>query len=470
MLAMSWTPLGERFTALPLILSGPLLRRVEPWSVTAWLALKEPCMVSLRVYARNDMGGLVQQFEGTHHTIRLGNHLHIVAVTARATANTLLHWGGLYYYDLFFQADDHTGALDMPVPENADHLETPGILNINPSQADPLHRLVYPGHALPSFVLPAEDVNQLRVIHGSCRKPHGVGREMLSALDTILESAIQQGKERPQQLFLTGDQIYADDVAAPLLFALIDAGKFFFAGNEEEVLPGVDVPARDLGPGERSDIVRNKAMFTTTTPQNQLLALSEYAAMYLFAWSDVPWPTDFPSVQEIWNTYPQTRPEADDQEKAEAEYAAQLEQLDRFRSALPQVRRALANIATYTICDDHDVTDDWFLDGAWCQRVLASPLGRRVVRNALLAYVLFQAWGNTPAQFTEPNGIALLNAIDSWRWDELDSQEHTIAKIIGLPDSFKGSGKLTHSDQALRWNYTVPGSRHQVIVMDTRTQ
>ncbi len=146
---MSWTPLAERFTALPLILSGPLLRRVEPQSVTVWLALKEPCMVTLRVYARNDAGGLVLQFEGTHHTIRLGDHLHIVAVTARASDDTLLHWGALYYYDLYFQADDHTGALDTPVPETAAHLDTPGILNIDPSQTDLLHRLVYPGHALP---------------------------------------------------------------------------------------------------------------------------------------------------------------------------------------------------------------------------------------------------------------------------------------------------------------------------------
>ena len=65
---------------------------------------------------------------------------------------------------------------------------------------------------------------------------------MLSALDTILASAIHEGKDRPQQLFLTGDQIYADDVATPLLFALIDAGNFLFAGNEEELLPGTYFP------------------------------------------------------------------------------------------------------------------------------------------------------------------------------------------------------------------------------------
>src|SRR5450755_2470590 len=103
MLVMSWTLLAERFSALPLILSGPVLRRVEPQSVTVWLALKEPRMVTLRVYARDDADVLVQQCEGTYHTIRLGNNLHIVAVTACTSDDTLLHWDGLYYYDLFFQ-------------------------------------------------------------------------------------------------------------------------------------------------------------------------------------------------------------------------------------------------------------------------------------------------------------------------------------------------------------------------------
>src|SRR5207244_11065675 len=154
-----------------------------------------------------------------------------------------------------------------------------------------------------------------------------------------------------------------------------------------------------------------QVQFRTTLRMNRLLALGGFAAIFLFGWSDVTWPEDLPGAQQIWNAYPQARPGADDQEKVEAEYAAQLEQLERFRSALPQVRRALANIATYTICDDHEITDDWFLDGAWCQRVLTSPLGRRIIGNGLLAYALFQGWGNTPRQFAEPSGIALLNAV-----------------------------------------------------------
>ena len=373
---MSWTPLAERLATLPLILAGPILRRTEPGAVTVWLALQDAQRVTLRIYASNADGKLCQQFEGTRHSIRLGDHLHIVAVTASTTANDApLAWGGLYSYDLFFEPAGPIEIDDLPVPETSARLETPGILNNDPANADELHRLLYPGHSLPSFVLPEEDINQLRVVHGSCRKPHGVGKEMLCALDSILETTIRQGTQRPQQLFLTGDQIYADDVAAPLLFALIDAGHALFAGNEQEVLPVVHIPASDLAPGGRADIVHNKALFTTTTPQSHLLALREYAAMYLFAWSDVPWPAELPDAQQIWNAYPHARPAGDSQQEVAAQYAAQREQLAEFRSRLPQVRRALAHIATYTICDDHEITDDWFLDGAWCRTILTNPLG-----------------------------------------------------------------------------------------------
>jgi hypothetical protein len=459
---MTSIPFADRFSALPLILAGPILRRVEQGAVTVWLALKEPCMVTLRIYERDAEGELTQRFEGRRHTIRVGDHLHIVAVTARAASDEMpLAWGDLYYYDLFFEAADQVGNRS---------LHTPGVLNVDVSAADALRRLVYADYPLPSFVLPPAEVSMLRLVHGSCRKSHGTGKEMLSALDTILETSITQGGQRPQQLFLTGDQIYADDVAEPLLFVLMDAGNFLLEGNEEEVLPLVNAPARSLAPGKRGEVVRNKALFTTTTPQNHLLALGEYAAMYLFAWSDVVWPTEFPAAEELWQAYPEARPAPDDQVKAEAEYSAQLERVGEFRAGLPQVRRALANIPTYTICDDHEITDDWFLDGAWCQHVLASPLGRRVIRNGLLAYALFQAWGNTPEQFAGENGGALLDALDAWRGDESDAEAQTLAELLGLPQAFGGRGELPRSTRALHWHHAYYGPRYQVLLMDTRTR
>jgi hypothetical protein len=461
---MPWMPLAERFSNLPLILAGPILRRVEPGSVTVWLALKEARTVTLCIYSKNEEGNLIRQIMGTRKTVRLGDYLHLVAVTAHAASeDKQLAGGSLYYYDLFFQKTDEQ---EPHGPSTADHLATPGILIRNPSSADLLHRLVYPGHPLPNLVVPPEDLNGLHLLHGSCRKPHGTGKDMLAALDVILETKLHNATKRPQHLFLTGDQIYADDVAAPLLFTLIDAGNFLFTGNKEEILPLVNVPARVLPPGGRESVVRNRAMLTTSTPKNHLLSLAEYAAMYLFTWSDVLWPVDLPEAGDIRKAYAEN---GDVPSETEEKYADLLKWLSEFRSTLPHVRRALANIPVYTVCDDHDVTDDWFLDGAWCQQVLNNKLGHRIIRNALLAYALFQAWGNTPDQFEEPGGKAFFEAVDGWYGDESDQRVGTISTMLDLANSFNGRGTLPHREQAFKWHYTYTGPRYQVIVLDTRT-
>ena len=76
---------------------------------------------------------------------------------------------------------------------------------------------------LPGFVLPSAR-DKLKLIHGSCRKPHGGGPDMLPLVDALISDSRALPGSRPQQLFLTGDQIYADDVAPGLLPALTEAG------------------------------------------------------------------------------------------------------------------------------------------------------------------------------------------------------------------------------------------------------
>ncbi|GAC1377627.1 MAG: hypothetical protein NVSMB44_47010 [Ktedonobacteraceae bacterium] len=469
---MSWTSLAERFDTIPLILAGPIVRRTEPRLATVWVALKEARVVTLCVYARNETGQLTRRIEGTRATVRLGDNLHVVAVTARTTHDEqTLAWGELYYYDLFFSS---MHADNLPDQDIASHLATPDVLSVDAAEADPIQRLVYPGHPLPGFVLPAEDVHDLCIVHGSCRKPHGVGREMLSALDTLIAAASdEQGGEmarRPQQLFLTGDQIYADDVAAPLLFALMDASRVLFAGNKAEILPEIQRSADQLPPTTRREVAHNKARLTSSKTDNHLLSLAEYAAMYLFTWSDVLWPSEQPQLEEIWAVYPELRTEKGRTEKVRMSHDELMARLQAFRAKLPGVRRALANISTYMICDDHDVTDDLFLDGAWCQQVLGSTLGRRIMRNGLLAYTLFQAWGNTPTQFEGEHGTTLLRAIDAWRGDDASPQIETIEEIIGLPEPFSGIGSLQRPECALHWHYTYPGPNYQLIAMDTRIE
>jgi hypothetical protein len=93
-----------------------------------------------------------------------------------------------------------------------------------------------------------------------------------------------------------------------------------------------------------------------------------------------------------------------------------------------------------------------------------------VIRNALLAYTLFQAWGNTPEQFDEGSGAAFLQAMTTWRGDESDSRVKTLECGIGMPSTFAGTGELQRSEQALRWHYAFSGPHYQIIIMDTRTQ
>src|SRR5206468_3967538 len=73
--------------------------------------------------------------------------------------------------------------------------------------------------------------------------------------------------------------------------------------------------------------------------------------------------------------------------------------VSEFFQSLYKVRRALANVPTYTIFDDHEITDDWNMTPTFCHDVYGNELGKRVVQNGLLAYALCQHWGNKPEDF-----------------------------------------------------------------------
>ena len=465
----TWKPLAERLANLPLVLAGPIVRRVGPDAATVWVALREPRAVTLRIYTRGGADDLSERLTGTRQTVRFGEHLHIVVVTAKATtAEERLPAGTLLYYDLFFAQD---GDANGPVASTAPHLETPGVLVMHPETCSPVQRLVYEGHPLPAFVLPPQDIGQLRIFHGSCRRPTGEGADILAALDQFVEAEANSPERRPPYLFFTGDQVYGEGVALPLLYALMDSAATLGEYGQQEVLPLVNQRAAELGPGLRKGAVRKLARFTTPDPSSHLLSRAEYAMMYLFSWSDVLWPEAFAPLEEIRTHYPQEHPLSSHPWKLEAKtYVRHLKLLEEFRATLPQVRRALANIPTYMICDDHDVTDDWFLDGAWCRDVLASPLGRRIVRNALLNYALFQGWGNDPEQFEDQHGAAFLQAVDTWQGDEEAQQAEVFEEILGIPPGFSGTGELAHSPRSLRWHYTLAGPGYRIIVLNTRTR
>ncbi len=452
---MGWTPLRERIDELPLVLAGPILRRTEPDSVTVWVALKASRRVTLTIFDQNHNF----LFESTRTTARIGMNLHIVAVTAKASSNVLVN-GENYLYDLEFG--------------NGELLSSPGILTAVGS----LFNIAYPPYKLPSFALPPRDLKDLRIIHGSCRKPHGESLDALAAVDKMIKEALEkEPKKRPHQLFLTGDQIYADDVADVLLFMLMDASETLLGWSEK--LPDIENLA-ELSPGRRNNLATKTAGFTasisklskiTNLAKSHLFTFGEYLTMHLFAWSDVLWVDAefFPDFNDIDSEH--WKAKSDDVKS----YEREVEYITDFWSTLKNVRRALANIPTYMIFDDHEITDDWYLNMSWCSRILDKPLGRRILQNGMLAYTICQGWGNTPEQFEkDTKGEDLLKAAVAWSVTGGTNAifEEQITQLIGLPsvaDIQENSQKLPHTDAALTWHYIVNGPGYEVIVLDTRT-
>ncbi|OFA30148.1 hypothetical protein BAE46_12285 [Glaciecola punicea] len=74
-----------------------------------------------------------------------------------------------------------------------------------------------------------------RVIHGSCRKAHFKGKDALPQLDTQLAHSIEFAKtsDRPDLVLFTGDQVYIDDAAGPMLHAIQQVVRLLGLYHEE---------------------------------------------------------------------------------------------------------------------------------------------------------------------------------------------------------------------------------------------
>ncbi len=155
----------------------------------------------------------------------------------------------------------------------------------------------------------------------------------------------------------------------------------------------------------------------------------------------------------------------------EERFLDEKQRVEAWRDAVPRVARALANVATYMVFDDHEITDDWYLSKRWRSRVLTAPLGRAVLCNGLMAYTVFQGWGNDPKAFQHASGAnppdneKLLDAIGSYVEDGSATSQTTrdsLEALLGMTQPVENP-KVT-------FHYSVPGPRHLVRVLDTRTR
>ncbi|QTP54135.1 alkaline phosphatase family protein [Billgrantia sulfidoxydans] len=420
---------------LPDVLAGPLLRRLSAERLVLWLVATRPLELTLMLHPESHPPRRLRLGDERLERIPVGQHawLHLIDVPLA----TPLPTGTLVDYDLKVRSE----------------AEERGI-------ADWAPHLLHAGTHYPSFVL-AE--RHHRLLHGSCRKPHHDGPDGLVGADAWLAERRRAPQEWPAWLLMTGDQVYADDVAGPTLVAI--HALIARLGLFDEALEGATVPDsqalyRDaatyyrrealLPDTESGSALRErffggvrKPVFTTANAHNHLITFAEVMAMYLLVWSPVPWRLIEISPPALDAEWPQR-------------FLAEQAILERFVEGLPACSRLLAHLPSLMIFDDHDVTDDWNLTADWEQVAYGHPFSRRIIGNALLAYLLCQGWGNDPERLDGLCAQAAELMTEAQRQEgQLPRQAHDA--LLQRLQRFQG------------WEYRIPGPP-PLIVLDTRTR
>src|SRR6266516_3059112 len=140
---------------------------------------------------------------GERATIRVGASLYIGVVTARVAGNQPLLPGTRYSYNVIFQ----------PATGAAADLRSLGLLVDRPIQP----ALGYQAGLLPSVASCPPTIDELVLVHGSCNRIEAEGGpNLMFAIDELIRDSLDDPRKRPHQLWLTGDQVYADEAPASL--------------------------------------------------------------------------------------------------------------------------------------------------------------------------------------------------------------------------------------------------------------
>ena len=419
------------------LLAGPLLRRLEPRRILLWLATARQVHIRIELILHD---GRVLWPRLIHRDVMAGARLHLGLLQIELDEDLPVgRWTG---YRVWL-ADAHAGA-------NAD--PQAWVDATGPA-------LCYPGRDTPGFVF---EPRVKALLHGSCRKPHHRGGDGLVRADSHLQQCLASPGEQawPSALVLSGDQVYCDDVAGPMLRAI--HGLIARLGLPDEAIPGIEAEGIRCASGLYRDArcyyrrlsllprtpggaalaalffggVR-KPIFTTDNALNHLVTLGEILAMYLLVWSPAAWRGLDLSPPDTLNT------------ETAARYAKEAAAIDEFVAGLAAVRRVMAHLPVAMLFDDHDITDDWNLSREWEDAAYGHPFSRRVIGNALVAYLLGQGWGNRPEAFDEELMAAVQAALQAPGGPAHDA---LIERLL----SFRS------------WHYTWP-TTPPLMVIDSRT-
>ncbi|PAJ74214.1 metallophosphatase [Pseudoalteromonas sp. NBT06-2] len=374
---------------LPFLIAGPMVRLATPQTVCIWLATSNanPCVINLLNHQHDIKQDVLQL--GEHLFVRL---IHLTPVQACFPTDELIHY------------------------------------QLNISQNIDINAFCYEGHDFPAFVIPHKIES---LFHGSCRNPHHPSDDSLICADNYQNTQRSEGSIGTQLLLLSGDQIYADDVAGPMLQAIyqlintlgiyketplnVDLSddinqQLYHRANKLPVTPWQDRSKRTLGYWLKKDLVH----FTSAKSENHLIGFEEFVAMYLLCYSKQAWQCINIDLLTFKSTNQQIQKCFDSEKKM----------LLKFVSGLHHSQRLYANISCLMMFDDHDVTDDWNLTANWEQNIYQNPVSRRIVANGLISYWIFQGWGNDAGQKSGLfKDLMISSHIDErWHFDTLDKE------------------------------------------------
>jgi len=416
-------------TILEEIIAGPLLRRLSPEQLVLWWVSPHISSGYFQCYIDDEIVLNIDLNDSNVDTFTIGTKavVHLLDIEICLPVNQYIE------YDLLLNTDFGIKNLQQIIPT-----------------------ITYGDKIRPSFIIQSHITNML---HGSCRNPHAKSEDSLLAGDDLLAQTLQSSEQRPALLMMSGDQIYADHVAAPTLYAIHQVIELLGLNNEKfdcintinnEVNNSDELhqlhdqyyrrlellPKTKLGiPWYKRDV--QQEIFTSTAAHNHLMSFAEVIAMYLLVWSPSLWRNVSLTGFNVPTSFNKT-------------YQSELKEIETFVEGLPQVQRLLAHTPTYMIFDDHDVTDDWNLTALWEQAAYENPLSKRIIGNMLMGYWLCQGWGNDPKQF---RGDFLTTAMAYNKEPNKENHDSFINKVLNFS----------------KWQFHLE-TTPKLVVVDSRTR
>lgn len=130
----------------------------------------------------------------------------------------------------------------------------------------------------------------------------------------------------------------------------------------------------------------------------------------------------------------------------------------------PEVRKLLANIPTFMIFDDHEITDDWNISGSWYEQMRRTKGWTSAIVDGLAAYWVYQGWGNIDPLSVDARQDPRIRIMEEHERSGKDALPALRELLRGSLDDQVFPGNEANR---LKWYYDIPTSP-PIFVMDAR--